>query len=292
MQLIIHVVKQGDTLNSIAREYNTSPILLRYNNSLPNPDSLVVGQNIVILTPEVTHTVEEGETLLDIANRYNVSVNQLLRNNPVISETDIIYPGQTIVISYDDEKRGTIAVNGYAYPYINRRTLIRTLPYLSFLTIFTYGFKDDGSLVEPDDEEIISIALDYGVAPIMLISTLSPEGTFSNELANFILNNQTAQDILIENILQNVRNKNYYGVDVDFEYVFPSDREAYINFLARLSERLNSEGYFLMTALAPKISSEQQGLLYEAHDYAAIGEVSNAVLLMTYEWGYTYCRIC
>ena len=43
-----------------------------------------------------------------------------------------------------------------------------------------------------------------------------------------------------------------------------------------------------MTALAPKVSADQPGLLYEAHDYPALGEVSNRVLLMTYEWGYTY----
>ena len=42
-----------------------------------------------------------------------------------------------------------------------------------------------------------------------------------------------------------------------------------------------------MTALAPKTYDGQPGLLYEAHDYRGIGEASNAVLLMTYEWGYS-----
>ena len=30
------------------------------------------------------------------------------------------------------------------------------------------------------------------------------------------------------------------------------------------------------------------GLLYEAHDYPAIGAIADIVLLMTYEWGYLY----
>jgi spore germination protein len=30
------------------------------------------------------------------------------------------------------------------------------------------------------------------------------------------------------------------------------------------------------------------GLLYEAHDYPTIGAVADEVLLMTYEWGYTF----
>ena len=43
-----------------------------------------------------------------------------------------------------------------------------------------------------------------------------------------------------------------------------------------------------MTALAPKTSDGQPGSLYEGHDYALLGAAADAVLLMTYEWGYTY----
>ena len=43
-----------------------------------------------------------------------------------------------------------------------------------------------------------------------------------------------------------------------------------------------------MAALAPKTRADQPGLLYEGHDYAAVGAAADAVLLMTYEWGYTY----
>ena len=43
-----------------------------------------------------------------------------------------------------------------------------------------------------------------------------------------------------------------------------------------------------MAAVAPKTSDTQSGVLYEGHDYAAIGKAVDQVLLMTYEWGYTY----
>ena len=47
-------------------------------------------------------------------------------------------------------------------------------------------------------------------------------------------------------------------------------------------------GLPLLAALAPKTATDQRGSLYEGHDYAAIGAACDAVLLMTYEWGYTY----
>ena len=51
---------------------------------------------------------------------------------------------------------------------------------------------------------------------------------------------------------------------------------------------MNKNGYQVSVALAPKSSNDQVGLLYEGKDYKALGEAANYVLLMTYEWGYTY----
>jgi len=58
--------------------------------------------------------------------------------------------------------------------------------------------------------------------------------------------------------------------------------------IQKVHDRISPEGYILFTALAPKTSADQPGLLYEAHNYPRIGEASDRVLLMTYEWGYTY----
>lgn len=285
----IHVVRPGDTVYSIAQMYNVSPTQIIRDNELENPDNLVVGQTLVIKSPNEVYTVRPMDTLQKIANMYNTTVVKLLQNNPFISNSSVIYPGDEIVINYEDEeKRGPISVIGYAYPNIDRRTLLRTLPYLTYLAIFTYGITPEGNLIDIDDEELIQMARNYGVAPLMHISTLTEEGRFSNELAHTILNNMDVQNNLINNILENMKNKNYYGLDVDFEYVLPEDKEKYEEFITNLRNRLNPEGYQVITALAPKTSADQEGLLYEAHDYKALGDAANDVLLMTYEWGYTY----
>jgi len=286
--MIIHVVKPGESIYSIARMYNASPQKIIRDNELENPNELVVGQTIVVQTPSQVHVIKPMDTLRGIANMYNTTVVELLQNNPFITNSNVIYPGEEIVISYDEPKRGSIAVNGYAYPFIDKKVLLKTLPYLTYLSLFTYGITPEGELIGIDDEELIKMARDYGVAPLMMISTLTEEGTFSNELASAILNNETVQNNLIENILENLKAKNYYGLDVDFEYILPEDREKYVEFIDKLTTRLNEQGYEVITALAPKVSGTQPGLLYEAHDYPALGEVSNKVLLMTYEWGYTY----
>ena len=75
---------------------------------------------------------------------------------------------------------------------------------------------------------------------------------------------------------------------MDFEFLPGQLAAAYAAFLARLRRLLNSQGFFLWAALAPKTSARQAGLLYEGHDYAAVGAAVDGVLLMTYEWGYSY----
>jgi spore germination protein len=286
--MIIHVVQPGETIYSIASKYNVSPQKIIIDNELQNPNVLVPGQTLVILIPEMVHVVQPGETLSQIAQRYNTTTAELLQLNPFIDFADEIMPGDQITIRNREEKRGPISVLGYAYPNIDRTVLMKTLPYLTYLTIFTYGITEEGELIDIDDEELIRTAREFGVAPLMLISTLTEEGTFSNELAHVVLNDPEVQNNLIENVLQNLREKNYYGLDIDFEYVLPEDEEAFINFIQNVNDRISPEGYALFTALAPKISAEQPGLLYEAHNYPRIGEASDDVLLMTYEWGYTY----
>ncbi|WP_310605360.1 glycosyl hydrolase family 18 protein [Anaerosporobacter sp.] len=286
--MVIHVVNQGETIYSIASDYDTTPNRIIEDNELTNPNNLVVGQTLVILYPSNIYTVVEGDTLLSVAQKNNVSVITLLQNNPGLVDFPYLYVGQQIVIEYEGEKVGTMEVNGYLYPFIDTEVLRKTLPFLTYITVFTYGFTPEGELIGIDDEKVIQLARDYGVAPLMLISTLTSEGSFSNVLANQILNDIEAQNRLIDNILVNLKEKQYYGLDIDFEYIYPDDRQAYINFIQNVTIKLNAEGFIVVVALAPKISADQPGLLYEGHDYGAIGAAANNVLLMTYEWGYTY----
>lgn len=282
----IHVVKSGDTMTSIAREYGVSVERLVLDNQLSDPDRLVVGQTIVVLYPDVVYTVREGDAAESIADSFGITLNQLYRNNTNLSAMPLIYPGQTLVISYKGEKLGSAAVSGYAYPFINERLLRETMPFATYLTPFTYGFTPEGELVGLDDTKLIETAKSFGVSPLMHLSTLTKEGIFSNELPQILFSSEELEDRLIDRIISAMEERGYQGLDVDFEFV--KNTQGYVNFVRKLSERLKPLGYPVITALAPKISAMQKGLLYEGHDFKGLGEASDAVLVMTYEWGYTY----
>ena len=285
--MTIHIVYSGESVESIAAAYGVSPRLLSINNAVPPSGALAVGQTLVIRFPRQVYTVRVGDTLTSIAATHGISVRQLWRNNWQSGGNDLLYPGQTLVISYEDEPQMSILANGYAYPFISSSLLAEQLPYLSHLTPFTYGITAAGDLLPLADDVLLSSARKQGAAPVMHLSTLTESGQFSTERAVLVLTDSVVQDSLIRQILQTLRMRGYQGLDVDFEYLPGELAAAYAAFLSRLHRLVHSLGKFLWVALAPKTSSAQPGLLYEGHDYGLVGASVDGVLLMTYEWGYT-----
>lgn len=287
IQLVIHTVKQGDSIYSIATRYGVPMQKIIDDNELKNPEQLVIGQTIVVLTDSVNHKVAPGQSLYSIARDYRTTVSAILSANPEISNPAVLQVGQIIVIPSVNPRLETIEVNGYAFPNIVAGTLAKTLPNLTYVSIFSYQVRPDGSLVPIQDTTVIQAARQQKVAPLMVITNIKEGASFDSELAHTILTDEQVQDTLFQNIEQTLK-KGYYGLDIDFEYLYPRDRENYNRFIQKAVNRLRPQGYSVTTALAPKTSAGQVGLLYEAHDYAAHGATVNHVILMTYEWGYTY----
>ena len=195
--------------------------------------------------------------------------------------------GFELIIALKGERSGTLAVNGYAYPFIPRTLLHAVLPYMTYLTPFTYGITAEGGLVIPDDAWLVAAAAEYRAQPWMHLSTLTEAGSFDSRLGGALLENKAAQARLIDAIVANMTAKGYRGLDVDFEYLEGRQAAAYAAFIEALRQRLDPLGWPVTVALAPKSGAGQKGLLYEGHDYAALGRAADSVLLMTYEWGYT-----
>ncbi|MBQ7037104.1 MAG: LysM peptidoglycan-binding domain-containing protein [Clostridia bacterium] len=284
----IHVVRRGDTVSAIARRYGVSASRILSDNGLPARQPLVVGQALLILFPEEIYTVRQGDSLFSIARRFGTTADALRRNNPELILNPTLFPGQQITISFSDAKRRTITVGGYAYPNINRATLSLTVPFLSRLTPFGYGFTENGNLISINDARLIEAALSENAAPYMLLSSITEDGNFSGERASALFRSESLQNRVLASIVETMQRKGYQGLDIDFEYIPPEDSDGFLRFLENATEKLHAAGYPTHCDLAPKTYADQPGLLYEAHRYGEIGNIVDTVLLMTYEWGYSY----
>lgn len=237
------------------------------------------------------YLVQPGDSVDTIAVKYNISAESIIFINQLIPPYALAV-GQSLLLNTGTsaEEKMPLVSFGYAYPYISRWVLMQTLPYLGDLHIFSYGFTPQGHLVPPatDDTWMIQLSAAYGVRPILTLTPFGPDGQFNNFLITSVVQNTSYKENLINELKYLLPQKNYRGIDVDFEYILASDRDAFTAFVADLVNALHPLGYTVSVALAPKTSAGQTGLLYEGKDYPALGSIADSVLLMTYEWGYKY----
>jgi LysM repeat protein len=100
-----YIIRYGDTLWWIARQYGTTPELIQAANQgvITNIDVIIAGQTIVIPGGPGTggfpeYIVQRGDTLFSIARRYGTTVAAIDNANAAITNVNLIYAGQTIVI--------------------------------------------------------------------------------------------------------------------------------------------------------------------------------------------------
>lgn len=237
------------------------------------------------------YIVKPGDSVDSIAAEMGVNVDQLIFDN------QLVYPyalaiGQALLINYFVRNPArAISSGGYAYPFIESWVLEATLPFLSELAVFSYGFTEEGGLLPPtygDDEWMVTEAVRSGTRPVLTLTPFGADGNFNNQLIHSVVNSEEYAGRLIQELLDVMDRKGYQGLDIDFEYILAEDRDAFSAFVRRTADEMRAAGYQTSVALAPKTSAGQTGLLYEGKDYGALGEAADHVLLMTYEWGYTY----
>lgn len=236
----------------------------------------------------IIYTVKPGDQLVQLAAEFQVSPESIIEANGLPNPNNLL-TGQSLIIPTAEPviRKTEISVNAYQYflglegvPIVNEAG-----PYLSILAPFSYVIKENGDLVPIDDEPLINAAYQNRVVPMMCIVNFSSTSR-GQDIAHGVLNNPAAVQNLISNIIQIMKLKGYLGLNIDFEFVLPEDKELYNDFLRLAVEKLHGEGYFVSSAIAPKIGPLQGGLQYEGIDYPAHGSLLDFVIIMTYEWGY------
>lgn len=285
----IHVVQPGENLFTISALYSITPQQIAAANQLPNPDQLVPGQALVIPITGSFYFVQAGDSLYAIAQKAGITYQEL-------ASTNGLSPEQPLAIGwrlYLPPKPKTPAeFNAYAEPFgetVSENILLRTreaAPYLTYLAPFSFQAKRDGSLSTLPVEPFIPIA-DANRNTLMMVITNLEEGGFNDELGRILLNDMMVQNNLLDNIEATAKQYGFRDIHFDFEYLRPEDEETYTSFLTKAKERYSQEGWLVSSALAPKTRADQPGRWYEAHNYKAIGEIVDFVVIMTYEWGYS-----
>lgn len=106
-----YIVKKGDSLYSIAKEYNTTVDNIKKLNNLTN-NLLSIGQILkipsTIKDDTITYTVKSGDSLYSIARKYNTTVDNIKKINNLTS--NLLSIGQVLKIPNNEENYITYTV--------------------------------------------------------------------------------------------------------------------------------------------------------------------------------------
>ncbi len=256
----IYVVNPGDNVDEIAARAGIPVETLIFDNQIPYPYRLAVGQALILSNNRRSGSEKSGD-----------------------SSSDGGAAGQVVPGS------SRLYVSGYGYPFIRQEVLQETLPFLTAFYVFSYGFTAEGELVPPmtDDAAVLQAVGAARVRPVLTLTSIGLDGRFHSSQVHLLVTDFFLQRKVLLKLGQVMVDRGFEGLDIDFEYVEEADRLAFSEFVRRAAGMMNQLGFPVSVALAPKTSAGQRGLLYEGIDYQLLGAAANRAMLMTYEWGYS-----
>lgn len=112
-------------------------------------------------------------------------------------------------------------------------------------------------------------------------------GNWSYQPVAHVLHSPAAMKQHIAAIVALVDSHGYAGIDIDYENLHATDRQAFTTFVTRLAAALHAQGKILSVALFAKATNAGYAPRNVAQNYAAIGRVADQVRVMAYDyhWG-------
>lgn len=153
-----------------------------------------------------------------------------------------------------------------------------------------YGLSADGhiaTLFPPEQADDVTRhlrTLRASGLPVMPTLANMTGGRWAYEPVARLLHDPQLRQQHIGDILELVLREDYVGIDIDYENLRASDREAFTGFVTELAGVLHEHGKTLSVALFAKATDAGYDQRNVAQDYAAIGRVADQVRLMGYDY--------
>jgi spore germination protein len=272
---------------------NNSPNGTQSYSDKAKGDTIISGDSGSDPAAAPIHVVQQGQSLYHIAQTYGTTPTAIADANRIDPNQTLVV-GQALVIPNIEgsSPKSTAEFNAYVEARSDtsaqslKKFVQEAVPGLTYLAPFSYEIQRDGSLKPPILDDFPAIANQNHVVT-MLVVTNKEQDQFSADLGHVILTDNDVQNKLLVNVIDTAQKLGLRDIHWDIEHLLPADRDAYTLFLKKAADRIHAQGYLMSTALAPKVSDEQTGEWYTAHDYGAHGQIADFSVLMTYEWGYS-----
>jgi spore germination protein YaaH len=138
----------------------------------------------------------------------------------------------------------------------------------------------DGGLQGSLDTGLLSSDTSQGKLSYATVSNFGASG-FDPAIAHGAMVTHRGTTIL--NLVTLAKTKGLTGINIDFEGLYPGDRNAYSEFVSDLAMQLHTANSLLLLSVPAKSSDDPSDTWTWPYDYAAIGQTADFIQVMTYD---------
>lgn len=139
---------------------------------------------------------------------------------------------------------------------------------------FWYKATGDGTLETKDSQLVYDSAKSLGLKMYPLITNKTGS-------TDAVLGDAAIRSKVIENIIKIVQEKNYDGVNIDFELLPPKHKDNLSAFMAELYPKMKALNKTLIISVFPKVDVAED--VSGAYDYPALAANTDFLQIMTYD---------
>lgn len=152
---------------------------------------------------------------------------------------------------------------------------------ITTLVPFWYGVKSDGGLADMSSQEVKTIASENNLPIYAIIHNYSDPK--KSQLIHDLLSTPSLRNTLISSIRDTTITNNYPGINIDFEFVPPEDRQNLNTFMQGLYASLKAIGKTVTISVPAELSDNPHHPFSGAFQYSVIAQNSDAMYILAYD---------
>lgn len=231
-----------------------------------------------------TYICRPGDSISSLSRKLNTSPEALRAAN-CLSHPEKLIPGLALIVPSDSPVQGSLELCCEFFPSLSPDTAAEAAEYLSFCCTGRCCIKSDDGIGEPWGNPLFTkLCADRGALPLLTVSNLIPDGSFSGRLANAALNDAAGRKNLSAAVINAALNGGYMGIYLELCYLFPFDRDNYLCFLEYLSASAHEKGLFLLVGF--ECGSELSGNGSFPYFCSRLYELSDKIVLLALDYCY------